>query len=202
LDAIKWPAQTETEFLASNATRLPNIDKAYYDGLKLPFDPEKLSREFNELGKSVTRQLGADDALGHILLATIEQYQTVISLLTHRGDQQFGRFSKTLYGSPRDKITGDNQTLLDLGQRLCQLFSLPAAQQLHQSYPKNISADAAVSQLQKRMDRYFGAGTVRVEISDDIVSDAAAGGDRIKINSRALFSDLDLKVLEVHEGWV
>jgi len=34
------------------------------------------------------------------------------------------------------------------------------------------------------------------------VSDASAGGDCIKINRRAHFSELDLQVLEVHEGWV
>jgi uncharacterized protein (TIGR02421 family) len=52
------------------------------------------------------------------------------------------------------------------------------------------------------MNSYFGAHKVRVQISDDIVSDAAAGGDCIKINRRAQFSELDLQVLEVHEGWV
>src|SRR5690606_19316599 len=79
---------------------------------------------------------------------------------------------------------------------------LPAAARLNHHYPKNISATEAVVQLQEKMNRYFGDGRVRVEISDEIVSDAAAGGDRIKINRRASFSELDIKVLEVHEGWV
>ena len=48
----------------------------------------------------------------------------------------------------------------------------------------------------------YADGTVQVKLSDGIVSDAAAGGDYIKLNSHARFSELDLQVLEVHEGWV
>src|SRR5690554_1122552 len=202
LDAIKWPVSVEEEFLAAQGKRLPAIDAHYYQNLKLPFDPAHLSAQFRELGEAVARQLGAGDALGRILLATIEQYQTVISLLSSRGTEAFGRYSRDLYGSPGQNITGDNQSLLDLGEKLCQIFSLPAAARLRHAYPKNIDASEAVIQLQQKMNHYFGAGRVRVEISDDIVSDAAAGGDRIKINRRSQFSELDIKVLEVHEGWV
>lgn len=202
LDAIKWPVSVEEEFLAAEGKRLPAIDAHYYQNLKLPFDPTHLSAQFRELGEAVARQLGAGDALGRILLATIEQYQTVISLLSSRGTEAFGRYSRDLYGSPGQSITGDNQSLLDLGEKLCQIFSLPAAARLRHAYPKNIDAGEAVIQLQQKMNHYFGAGRVRVEISDDIVSDAAAGGDRIKINRRSQFSELDIKVLEVHEGWV
>lgn len=202
LDAIKWPAQAEADFLASDGDALPAIDRDYYQRLGLPFAPDKLSHDFRELADAVTRQLGSDDALGRILLATIDQYQSVISLLNSRGTAEFGHYSRTLYGSPRDSITGDNQSLLDLGEKLCRVFSLPAAARLNHHYPKNISATEAVGQLQAKMNQYFGDGRVRVELSDDIVSDAAAGGDRIKINRRASFSELDIKVLEVHEGWV
>ncbi len=41
-----------------------------------------------------------------------------------------------------------------------------------------------------------------MEVGDGIVSDAAAGSDRIKLNSDALFSIRVLEVLEVHEGWI
>ncbi len=35
-----------------------------------------------------------------------------------------------------------------------------------------------------------------------MVADAAAGADVIKLNQHAMFSDRDLRYLEVHEGWV
>jgi len=58
--------------------------------------------------------------------------------------------------------------------------------------------------LQERLDRvFFGPeDRVRVSVSDGIVADAAAGSDYIKLRKDALFSERDLRLLEVHEGWV
>ena len=39
-------------------------------------------------------------------------------------------------------------------------------------------------------------------ISDDMVADASAGADSIKLSEQAMFSDRDIRYLEVHERWV
>ena len=202
LDAIKWPAELEAQFIANGGRELPTLGKDFYQNQRLAFDTDKIYQQLNELKADVRRDLGRGDALGQILLATIDQYQVVIELLKARGTDQFGHFSKLLYGSAQDKIRGDRKTLREMGERLCHLFSLPAVEHLHRPYADNINAEQAVTSLHERMNTYFGSGEVRVEISDDIVSDASAGGDCIKINRRAQFSELDLQVLEVHEGWV
>lgn len=202
LDAIKWPSELEARFCAKGGRELPQLPRDFYSNQRLAFDTGKVYQQLKELKADVRRELGRGDALGHILLATIDQYQVVIELLKARGTPQFGHFSKLLYGSARDKIRGDRKTLREMGERLCYLFSLPAVEHLNRPYPNNISSEQAVSTLLWRMNDYFGNGEVRVEISDDIVSDASAGGDCIKINRRSLFSELDLQVLEVHEGWV
>lgn len=202
LDAIKWPAELEAQFIARDGRELPQLGQDFYQQQRLAFDPQKIYQQLNELKADVRRDLGRGDALGHILLATIDQYKVVIELLRARGTAQFGHFSKLLYGSAQDKIRGDRKTLRAMGERLCHLFSLPAVEHLHRPYADNIPAEQAVKTLHTRMENYFGSGEVRVEISDDIVSDASAGGDCIKINRRALFSELDIQVLEVHEGWV
>ncbi len=202
LDAIKWPAELEAQFIANGGRELPKLGKDFYQHQRLAFDTDKVYQQLNELKADVRRDLGRGDALGQILLATIDQYKVVIELLRARGTDQFGHFSKLLYGSAQDKIRGDRKTLREMGERLCHLFSLPAVEHLNRPYTNNIDAEQAVSSLHERMESYFGSGEVRVEISDDIVSDASAGGDCIKINRRALFSELDVQVLEVHEGWV
>jgi len=202
LDAIKWPAELETSFCAKGGRELPQLAANFYQNQRLAFDTEKVYLHLKELKTDVRRELGRGDALGHILLATIDQYQVVIELLKARGTPQFGHFSKLLYGSAQDKIRGDRKTLREMGERLCHVFSLPAVEHLNRPYTNNIDSAQAVSSLHWRMNEYFGNGEVRVEISDDIVSDASAGGDCIKINRRAMFSELDLQVLEVHEGWV
>lgn len=202
LDAIKWPAEIENDFRAKGGRELPQLDKDFYQQQKLAFDPDAVYQSLKDLKNDVRTQLGRGDSLGQILQATIDQYQVVIELLRYRGQPQFGHFSRLLYGSAQDKIRGDRQTLRQLGERLCQVFSLPAVEHLNRPYNNHINAEQAVDILLQRMDNYFTPGEVRVQISDDIVSDASAGGDCIKVNRRAMFSELDLQVLEVHEGWV
>ena len=202
LDAIKWPAELETRFRASQGRELPALDADFYQRQPLAFDPQQMRQKLTGLKAEVRRQLGRGDALGKILAATIEQYQLVIDLLQARGTGDFGKVSRELYGSASDNLRGDRKSLRQLGERLCNIFSLPAVEHLNRPYTNHINAETAVATLQQRMKSYFGEGEVRVQISDDIVSDASAGGDCIKINRRANFSELDLQVLEVHEGWV
>ena len=202
LDAIKWPASIEQQFRAQQGKELPALGNDFYQRQKLAFEPDTVSQLLKELKADVRRQLGRDDALGKILQATINQYQIVIELLRARGTNRFGQFSRQLYGSASDNLRGDRKTLRQMGERLCQIFSLPAVEHLNRPYTNHINAEDAVTMLRARMTDYFGEGEVRVQISDDIVSDASAGGDCIKINRRAVFSELDIQVLEVHEGWV
>jgi uncharacterized protein (TIGR02421 family) len=202
LDAIKWPNELEESFRAQGGSELPSLPSDFYQRQALAFDADNVYLSLKTLKSDVRKQLGRDDSLGRILQATIDQYQIVIELLRNRGTQQFGHFSRQLYGSAQDKIRGDRKTLRQLGERLCHVFSLPAVEHLNRPYSDDISAAQAVTNLTARMANYFGEGAVRVEISDDIVSDASAGGDCIKINRRAQFSELDLQVLEVHEGWI
>ncbi len=202
LDAIKWPAEFEARFRASGCRELPPADEAFYRRQAPDFDLDNTYAALAELKSDIRRQLGTGDALGRILRETTEQYQLVIELLRHRGRHEFGHFSRQLYGSAHDHMRGDRKTLRELGERLCQVFSLPAADHLNRPHPKELDAEQAVRILGREMDSYFAPGAVRVQISDDIVSDASAGGDCIKVNRRAHFSQLDLQVLTVHEGWV
>lgn len=202
LDSIKWPADIERRFFAQNAQELPDLNKDHYQRQALEFDPEQLRSEFKALRDELSLKLGRHDGLGKILKATVDQYLLVIDLLEHRGTRDFGRLSRELYGSASDKLRGDRKTLRQLGERLCHVFSLPAAISVSRPHAKTLDASSAVQSLQQSLDQYFDAGEVRVILSDGIVSDAAAGGDYIKINQEADFSQRDLQILEVHEGWV
>ena len=202
LDAIKWPATARVDFLAKAGTELPAIDHNYYQRISLGFDPGTLKGRFKELKLEVQRCLRRGDGLGSILIATIDQYLLVIELLEARGTVDFGRHSSALYGSARDHLRGDRKSLRQLGENLCEIFSLPAAEHLSRPYERHIPAATAVEILQTRLGNYFQPGDIRVILSDGIVSDAAAGGDYIKINQDVEFTDIDLQVLEVHEGWV
>ena len=202
LDAIKWPQHLQQTFFASGARELPAVDTHYYEQQRLAFDPAGKRDELKQLKRAIVKQLGKGDALGRILQQTVDQYRIVIDMLEARGKPGFLPRSRELYGSARDHMRGDRKTLLELGQRLCHIFSLPAAAHLARPYPKKLNATDAVHTLQQRLGGYFSDSNFKVCLDDGIVSDASAGGDTIKVNSKAHFSELDLQVLEVHEGWV
>lgn len=69
---------------------------------------------------------------------------------------------------------------------------------------KRYTPQQAQEILQERLGHFFDQhpGKVTVQVSDDMVADAAAGADTIKLSQKAMFSERDLKYLEVHEGWV
>jgi uncharacterized protein (TIGR02421 family) len=72
------------------------------------------------------------------------------------------------------------------------------------SQEKTITGEQAVEILQERLNQAFPDPDrpIRVMLSDGIVSDAAAGTDYLKVRKEARFNMQDLKLLEVHEGWV
>jgi uncharacterized protein (TIGR02421 family) len=202
LDAIKWPYNYQHEFIKNNGKRMPPVDVAFYEQQQLRFDPSSKQQELKQLKHDIIRQLGKNDALGKILRHTVDQYLIVVDLLQQRGKPEFQSLSQQLYGSARSHLRGDRRTIIELGERLCHIFSLPAANHLARPYPKKMPAQDAVKILRRNLKSYFAGSGFNVVLSDGIVSDASAGGDSIKINSKASFSELDLKVLEVHEGWV
>lgn len=202
LDAIKWPREMEERFLYSKGTVLPAITQDFYQKIALPFDPVKTQAELLSLKQDIHRRLGKKDKLGKILVANVDQYRLVVDMLGHRGTPVFGQLSQELYGSASHRLHGDRHTLRQLGDKLSYIFSLPAARHMNKHHPKIISAPEAVNVLSQRLEKYFHSDDMRVRLSDGIVSDAAVGGDTVKLNSKAMFSESDLNVYEVHEGWV
>src|SRR5690606_1891350 len=69
---------------------------------------------------------------------------------------------------------------------------------------RTVTGEEAVEKLKARLERAFAKTdhTVRVMLSDGIVADSAAGSDYVKIRKEARFTERDIRVLEIHEGWV
>jgi uncharacterized protein (TIGR02421 family) len=202
LDSIKWPRQVEDDFLAKQSKELPNVSNDFYQSIPLSFNADQTQTDLQGLKSAVERGLGKRDKLGKILLANIDQYRIVIDMLHNRGKPMFGKLSQELYGSASDKLHGDRHTVRQLGDRLSHIFSLPAARHMSSRHPKIVTAPEAVNILSERLVKYFHNDEIHVKLSDGIVSDAAVGGDTVKLNTRAMFSESDLNVYEVHEGWV
>ncbi|MHB8406380.1 MAG: flavohemoglobin expression-modulating QEGLA motif protein [Gammaproteobacteria bacterium] len=204
LDHIKWDNSIQTEFFKNGAKELPKIDKSYYDNRSLGFDAAQKRSEFQEIELDVACALGQYNPLGGIMRRMCREYSQVVRMLEARGTADFAAISRELYGSASDAFHAGGPTLADLGKLLSDAISNIDQSELLQPAAKTISGEEAVGILQKRINQAFGEseGAMRVILSDGILADAAAGADYIKIRKDAKFNDRDLRVLEVHEGWV
>jgi uncharacterized protein (TIGR02421 family) len=202
LQAIRWDGSIEEEFRKSRYRELPRVDTDYYARQELGFDAREKAAEFEEIARDIDRELGESDAIGAILTSTALEYRDVVRMLAARGTPVFYAYSRKLYGSPKDKFPDGKTSLRDLGHLLYEILTNIDETLLGIKYERNIEAADAAAELNKRFAAYFGDSSVRVEVDDSLLSDAAAGSDYVKVRTGAKFSTRDIDILEVHEGWV
>jgi uncharacterized protein (TIGR02421 family) len=223
LQALRWDDAVEDTFLKARQRELPKIDASYYATVELGFDARAKVEEFEALARDIERVLGESDAIGQVMLATALEYRDVVRMLSSRGTPAFYDWSRKLYGSPKDKFPDGRSTVRGLGQQLYGLLTTvdatveatvgkwadrahPAAgtggSLLPREYERTLDATEAARRLSERLALFFGDTRVSVEADDGILADAAAGSDYVKVRRGARFSERDVDILEVHEGWV
>lgn len=204
LDAIKWDAQVREAFFSQNFQEPPPVDRAYYEARPLGFDPEAKRTELQELGREIQRRLGRFNPVGALMLRICQEYETVVRMLKVRGLPEFSRFSQQLYGSAHDVFHIGEPTLADLAVTMTEALTNIDRSLFLEQEDKTITGEVAVDMLKARLDQVFPDPDhcIRVMLDDDIIADAAAGSDYLKIRKDALFNERDLRLLEMHEGWV
>lgn len=205
LDAIKWGPRLQEDFFKSKFKKLPHLTPDYYvQNNPLPFDPITKNEEFYDLEHDIRKNLGQFSPVGTIMQRMCREYREVVRMLAARGKPEFSKLSQELYGSSEDAFYAGAPNLKDLAQlvyeTLTNLESLPPNDYEKKCY----TSEETVKILQNRMSNYFQAADKRIQVklSDGIVADAAAGAETIRIRRGAYFSERDIHVLEVHEGWV
>ncbi|WP_437574443.1 flavohemoglobin expression-modulating QEGLA motif protein [Sorangium sp. So ce887] len=198
LQALRWEAEVEEQFFRSKQRELPRV--TYSDDLG--FDPAAKQRELEEILRDAERELGKRDRLGQILRTTADEYRKVVTMLMGRGTKAFYTLSRELYGSPKDKLPDGKTSVRDMGFVLYDLLTAIGGERLGPSQQREITAGMAALELNGRFDRFFGGASIRVQVDDSLLADAAAGSDYVKIRSGAMFSRSDVDILEAHEGWV
>lgn len=202
LDAIKWDDDVERAFFDRGCRELPPVTPEYYQGRPLPFDAEEKLHEFHTIERDVRRQLGEFNAPGQIMDRMCQEYREVVHLLTHRGTRAFAEISERLYGSASDSFHAGDPNLADLGRMMADILTNLAQESLFEAEEPMMDARQAVGLLSERLKDYFQDAAVRVKLSDGIVADAAAGSDYIKLRGNCRFTARQVRLLEVHEGWV
>ena len=199
LQALRWDASVEEQFLRGKQRDLPKVTYASSD---LGFDADAKIAEFDEILRDCERELGEQDRLGRILRQTAMEYRDVVGMLKARGKRDFYKYSRSLYGSPKDKLPDGQTSVRDMGIVLYDVLTAIGGERLGPPERREITAEMAALDLNARFDRFFGSAAIRVQVDDSILADAAAGSDYVKIRSGATFSTRDLDILEAHEGWV
>ncbi len=203
LDAIKWDDDVERAFFAAGCRELPAVTRDYYATRPLPFDPEQKLHEFHAIERDIRRQLGEFNAPGQIMAGRCQEYREVVRLLTLRGTRAFAETSERLYGSASDSFHAGDPNLADLGHMMSDILDNVSHEAIFGKREPPLDARQTVELLAARLGEYFrDPGMVRVQVSDGIVADAAAGSDYIKIRSNSSFTAREVRQLEVHEGWV
>lgn len=204
LDAIKWDDSIREAFFASGCTELPPVDEKYYEARPLAFNAADKRREFLALERDIQSKLGQFNPIGKIMRRMCHEYRSVVNMLEARGTQDFVEISSELYGSSSDVFHEGDPTVSHLGDLLAEMLQAFDRHELGQEEPRTIPCEDSVQILQSRLDQYFHDPDqrVRVIVSDGIVADSAAGSDYIKLRKDCFFNDRDLRLLEVHEGWV
>jgi uncharacterized protein (TIGR02421 family) len=206
LDALKWGPEIQNAFFASRFKELPKVNVDFYAKIPLSFNPEEKIAEFYGLERDIRTQLGQLSGVGKIMQRMCREYREVIRLLQARGTGEFPHISQELYGSSQDAFYVGAPTLNDLALTVSKTLGNLREQVITDADVKHYTSEETVEILNQRLAGYFanteGEPPVRVEISDGIIADASAGAEIIKIRKGAHFSERDLKVIEVHEGWV
>lgn len=204
LDALKWDASVRDYFFKHDFKKLPEINSNYYQEKNpLSFDPAKKIEEFQEIDRNIRRKLGQYSGVGGIMQRMCYEYCRVVEMLAARGTPRFTEISQELYGSAEDAFHVGAPTLKDLATLVNDSLANIKDQVQTKADEERYTSEQCVDMLRERLGKYFSDGdNIRVELSDGIIADAAAGADKIKIHKDLKFSRREIKTFEIHEGWV
>lgn len=204
LDAIKWDDSIRQDFFKHKGMKLPAVDKTYYEKRGLPFNVAEKQEEFRLILRDAQNQLGQYSTLTRLLKRQCDEYSRAAHMLGVRGTPAFSEIAMELYGSPHDVFYAGGPRMCEMGTLLFGVLSDLNVQLQSDADLKRHTPQQAQEILQDRLGHFFDKhpGKVTVMVSDDMIADAAAGADTIKLSQQAMFSDRDLRYMEVHEGWV
>jgi uncharacterized protein (TIGR02421 family) len=204
LDLIKWDESIREDFFKNKAQRLPEVTQEYYNRIPLPFKTAEKIEEFRTILRDSQNQFGQYSPISRLVRRQCEEYIRAVQMLDHRGTPAFCEIAMELYGSPQDVFYAGGPRLSELGSTLFDVLTVLDVQLQSEADVKRYTPYEAQELLQARLSDFFNLhpGKVTVVVSDGMIADASAGADYIRLSQDVMFSDRDLRYLEVHEGWV
>ena len=193
LEAVGWDDEIEHRFLRDQGRELPAVTRDTYRFRPLPFEPQRKLGELQDLERDIALSLGSREGAGCILTRMCREYASLVHMLTFRGTKTFVSISAKLFGTAGDAEHGLS-ALAELSRRFPPRF-------VHFRSVRN--AEEAQQELAERLRPCFPEWpNLRIKLVDNLIADAAAGSSYLKLRRDGQFTIADLRLLEVHEGWV
>jgi uncharacterized protein (TIGR02421 family) len=142
----------------------------------------------NDLAKSDLSLL-----IKRVFTQRIQDYHTLLSMMENFDTVFFYECSVKLYGSSH-KMNKNNAFLYFLEQM--PNFTVP------DTGVKGYEASAGMDFLRGKLCEVFDPGDFEVKASTSLLSDSSSGRKSIKLNPTKNYSQKQLEVFLVHEGWV
>lgn len=194
LPTVAWPASLESRMIEAYSQgrfALPQVTYARPD----------MAAVRAELADIEAAAAGGDP-LGDYLRRTAASWQTAAQMLEAVGTADVTAPSVALYGRPDDLIPGSRHSNLDAARYFVKLSDELGADLLADDRIVSIPADVLRGDLAAALDEFFGAGTIQVEIDNELTAKAAAGATRIRLRGSANFNEYDRHQLLAHEAFV
>lgn len=194
LDTLSWPASIELDFIAAwkaGNAKLPTIN---YPGVNFATTRDELAAIVAEADPMLP--------LGDYIRRTADSWRIATQLLEAMGTPAITDHSAKLYGRPDDRIPGATLTNLDAAHHFIAIADEYNSGAVLDEVQSVIPAETLQLDLQQKLDAFFGADVVKVEIDPDLIAKAAAGATRIRLRSATSFSDYDRDQLLAHEAFV
>jgi uncharacterized protein (TIGR02421 family) len=136
------------------------------------------------------------------LLSEADAIGSTAQLLASLGTPAFHEHSARLYGVPTRPMRFDPTTPLALAEQVHAAIAELSATRLLQPAERDQSAEDVAAVLEPAVRHHFGADAPRVEIVDELSSNAVASTSRIKLRRGAHFTRKDAAQLLNHEAFI
>jgi uncharacterized protein (TIGR02421 family) len=202
LESVQWHPEVEARFFAQQGRELPRVTREMYSRATLPFDRRAKVRELLELENDICHQLGHANACSQMMVRRCHEYRQVVELIASRGQPAFARQSERLFGRSTWRSPLGGMSLREFCGLVKQAVAHLGDPGRDEEGPFHDAHDAA-DILRQNLDRHFGAAVqFRVRVNHGLSAHASAGGATISLRADTCYAEREIRLLEVHEGWV
>ncbi len=196
LATLTWPDVYCAHFLETWRRKNPQLPKIQYPGI------QNLKNLCDALD-AICAKCDTGHPLEKHLYLTADSYRTAAELLNHIGKPKFSELSADLYGNPKDRILNTRLTHLEVAERIIQhnKNSIDALR-LEEDQSQMIEPEVVADKLRAKLGPFFSGVSIEIVVDPMLSSLAAASANRIRLRGSGKFSQVNVRQLLHHEGFV